>query len=113
MSCNHDVKTNFFPIYEVVRSFTFQAVGLVWLTWYFVQLPERSSENKWRATTSTKTIVTLDLQLYSKALQLESNLEIKNFVIELGELDVFTAFKMLEKIINGNGLDKAFKEALI
>ena len=62
----------------------------------------------------TKTIVTLDLQLYSKALQLESNSKIDNFVIRLGELHVvFTAFKMLGKIIDGSGLDKAFEEALI
>ena len=37
---------------------------------------------------STQTIVTFDLQLYSKALQLESNSEIDNFVIRLGELHV-------------------------
>ena len=80
---------------------------------YFVQLPERKSENKWLVTTSMKTIVTLDLQLYSKSLQFESNLEINNFVIGLCELDVFTAFKMLGKIVNGSGLYKAFEEALI
>ena len=62
----------------------------------------------------TQTIVTFDLQLYSKALQLESNSEIDNFVIRLGELHVvFTAFKMLGKIIDGSSLDKAFEEALI
>ena len=65
------------------------------------------------STTSTKTKVTLVLQVYSKALQLESNSEIDNFVIGLGELHVFTAFKMLGKIVNGSGLDKAFEEALI
>ena len=47
-------------------------------------------------------------------MQLESNSEINNFVIRLGELHVvFTAFKMLGKIIDGSGLDKAFEEALI
>ena len=35
-------------------------------------------------------------------------------VIRLGELHVvFTAFKMVGKIIDGSGLDKAFEEALI
>ena len=62
----------------------------------------------------TKTIVTFDLQLYSKALQLQLNSQIDNFVIRLGELHVvFTVFKMLGKLINGSGLDKAFEEALI
>ena len=62
----------------------------------------------------TKTILTFDLQLYSKVLQLESNSEINNFVIRLGELHVvFTTFKMLGKIIDGSGLDKAFEEALL
>ena len=61
----------------------------------------------------TKTIVTFDLQLCVKALQLESNSEIDNFAIRLGELNVvFTAFKMLGKIIDSSSLDKAF-EALI
>ena len=62
----------------------------------------------------TKTIVTIDLQLYSKALQLESNSEIDNFVIRLGESHVvFTTFKMLGKINDGSDLDKAFAEALV
>ena len=62
----------------------------------------------------TKTIVTFDLQLYFKALQLESNSKIGNFVIRLGKLYVvFTAFKVLEKVFDGSGLDKAFEEALI
>ena len=62
----------------------------------------------------TKTIVTFDLQLHSKALQLEPNSEIDNFVIWLGEWHVvFTAFKMLGKIIDSSGLDKALEEALI
>ena len=62
----------------------------------------------------TKTIVTFDLQLCSRALQLQLNSQIDNFVIRLGELHVvFTVFKMLGKLINGSGLDKAFEEALI
>ena len=45
---------------------------------------------------------------------MESNSEIDNFVIRPGELHVvFTASKMLGKVIDGNGLDKAFEEALI
>ena len=45
---------------------------------------------------------------------MESNSEINNFVIRFGELHVvFTAFKMLGKIIDGSGSDKTFKEALI
>ena len=55
----------------------------------------------------TKTVVTWDLQLYS-------NSEIYNFVLRPGELHVvFTAFKMLGKIIDISGLGKAFEEALI
>ena len=47
-------------------------------------------------------------------MQLESNSEIDNFVIRPGELHVvFTASKMLGKVIDGNGLDKAFEEAPI
>ena len=62
----------------------------------------------------SKTIITFYLQLHSKALQLESNSEIDNFVIRLGELHVaFTAFKTLGKITDDSSLDKAFKEALI
>ena len=62
----------------------------------------------------TKTIVTFDPQLHSKTWQLESSSQTDDFVLRLGELHVvFTAFKMLGKIIDGSGLDKAFEEALI
>ena len=45
---------------------------------------------------------------------MESDSEIDDFVIRLGELRVvFTAFKMLGKILDGSGLDEAFEEALI
>ena len=45
---------------------------------------------------------------------MQLNSQIDNFVIRLGELHVvFTVFKMLGKLINGRGLDKAFEEALI
>ena len=47
-------------------------------------------------------------------MQLESSSEIDNFVIKFGELRlVFTAFKMLGKINDVSGLDKAFEKALI
>ena len=62
----------------------------------------------------TKTIVTFNPQLHSKTWQLESSSQTDDFVLRLGELHVvFTAFKMLGKIIDGSGLDKAFEEALI
>ena len=62
----------------------------------------------------TKTTVTFDLQLHSKALQLGSNSEIDNLLVRLGELDVvFTAFKMLGKITDGSDLDKPFEKARI
>ena len=62
----------------------------------------------------TKTTVTFDVQLCSKALQLVSNSEIDNLLIRLGELHaVFTAFKMLGKITDYSGLDKTFEKALI
>ena len=45
---------------------------------------------------------------------MESSSEIDNFVIKFGELRlVFTAFKMLGKINDVSGLDKAFEKALI
>ena len=63
----------------------------------------------------TSTIVTFDLQLYSKAIQLQLNSDIDDsFVIRMGELHVvFTALKVLGKLIDGSGLDQAFEEALI
>ena len=63
---------------------------------------------------ATKTTVTFDLQMYSKALQLGSNSEIANHFIRLSELHfLVTAFKMLGKITDDSGLDKTFEEALI
>ena len=60
-----------------------------------------------------KTIVTLDLQLYSKCIQLQSRQDISpNFVIRMGELHVVFAFlKATGKHINNSGLDTAFTEA--
>ena len=61
------------------------------------------------------TIVTFDLQLYSKSIQLQLNSDWDDsFVIRLDELHVvFTAFKRLGKLINGSGLDQVFEEALL
>ena len=62
-----------------------------------------------------KTIVSLDLQLYSKCIQLQSNLKIsEQFIFRMGELHiVFAALKTLGKIIDGSGLDQSFIEARI
>ena len=63
----------------------------------------------------SSTIVTFDLQLYSKSIQLQLNSDLDDsFVIRLGELHVvFTAFKCLGKLINDSRLNQAFKEALL
>ena len=63
----------------------------------------------------SSTIVTFDLQLYSKNIQLQLNSDLDDsFVIRLGELHVvFTTFKCLGKLINGSRLNQAFKEALL
>ena len=60
-----------------------------------------------------KTIISLDLQLYSKCMQLRCKPEIKNnFVFRLGELHiVFAMLKVLGKYIDDSGLDKLFIEA--
>ena len=53
-----------------------------------------------------KTIVTLDLQLYGKCMELRRKNEIKdNFIFRLGELHIVFAFlKILGKYINCSGL---------
>ena len=55
-----------------------------------------------------KSIVTLDLQLYAKCMELRSKNEIKdNFIFRLGELYIVLAFlKVLVKYINCSGLDQ-------
>lgn len=60
-----------------------------------------------------KTIVTLDLQLYVKCMQLRKYEEIKdNYVFRLGELHtVFAMLKVLGKYIESSGLDTLFVEA--
>ena len=62
-----------------------------------------------------ETIASLDLQLYSKCIQLQSNLEIsKQFIFRMGELHiVFATLKNLGKIIDESGLDQSFIEARI
>ena len=53
-------------------------------------------------------MMTLDLQLYAKCIELRSKNEIKdNLIFRLGELHiVFTSLKVLGKYINCNGLDQ-------
>ena len=60
-----------------------------------------------------KTIVTLDLQLYSKCMQLREKNEIySNFVFRLGELHiVFAMLKVIGKYIENSGIDRLFVEA--
>ena len=60
-----------------------------------------------------KAIVSFDLQLYPKAIRLQVKPDIKNdFVLRMGELHiVFITLKVLGKLIDGSGLDQAFKEA--
>ena len=61
-----------------------------------------------------RTIVSLDLQLYSKCMKLRSDKEIKeNFIFRLGELHiVFAMLKVIGKYIEGSGVvDKVFTEA--
>ena len=62
---------------------------------------------------ATKTIISFDLQLYSKAIQLQQREDIQNnFVFRLGELlVVFYFIKTLGKMISGSSLDQAFIEA--
>ena len=61
----------------------------------------------------TKTVISFDLQLYSKAIQLQSKPDVnERFVFRIGELHVvFTVLKILGKLIDGSGLDQAFEEA--
>ena len=62
---------------------------------------------------SSKTIITLDLQLYSKALQLQARNEVKsNFIFRLGELHIVFAFlHAMGKYIECSGLDQILVEA--
>ena len=60
-----------------------------------------------------KTIISFDLQLYTKAIRLQVKPDIKNDVVfRLAELHiVLTTLKVIGKLIDGSGLDQAFKEA--
>ena len=60
-----------------------------------------------------KIVVSLDLQLYSKCIQLqEQNTLCKNFIFRMGELHVvITVLKVLGKIIHGSGMDQCFEGA--
>ena len=66
-------------------------------------------------TGNRRTIITLDLQLYAKCMQLREKKEIKdNFIFRLGELHtVFAMLKVLGKYIAQSGLDRLFIEARI
>ena len=60
-----------------------------------------------------RTIVTLDLQLYSKCMQMRERSDIKeNYIFRLGELHIVFAFlKVIGKYILGSGLDQMLIEA--
>ena len=60
-----------------------------------------------------RTIVSLDLQLYSKCMQLrEKDLVSRSFIFRLGELHVvFAMLKVIGKYICESGLDRLFVEA--
>ena len=64
-------------------------------------------------TGSKRTIVTLDLQLYSKCIQLREDKEIlDNYIFRLGELHiVFAMLKVLGKFIENSGIDRLFTES--
>ena len=82
--------------------------------WSYLYTALKSAQNL-NATVSSaeKTILSLDLQVYGKFIQLQLNLEIsQQFVFRNGELHiVFTALKTLEIIKDGSGLDQSFIEA--
>ena len=60
-----------------------------------------------------KTIVKLDLQLYSKYMQMRDKNEIKeNFIFRLGEFHIFSAFlKVIGKYFLGSDIDQMLNEA--
>ena len=62
---------------------------------------------------SSKTIVSLDLELYMKCIQLQSIWNINpHFIFRMGELHtVFCTGKVLEKIIDASGLDMSLSIA--
>ena len=62
-----------------------------------------------------KTVISFDLQLYAKCIQLQSSEGIAdNFVFRMGKLHtVFAMLHSIGKYIDSSGLDKAFIEAEI
>ena len=62
---------------------------------------------------SNRTIVTLDLQTYSKCVQMRERNDIKdNFIFRLGELHIsFAMLKVVGKYIDESGLDNVFQQA--
>ena len=62
---------------------------------------------------SSKTVISFDLLLYAKAIRLQVKSDIRgNYVFRIGELHVvFTSLKVLDKLIDGSGLDQAFEKA--
>ena len=62
-----------------------------------------------------KTIISMDLQLYNKCMQLKSRKEVNsNFIFRLGELHtVFAFLKVIGKYISNSGLDQLFIETNI
>ena len=65
------------------------------------------------STENQRLIISLDLQLYAKALQLKDKKDINsNFIFRLGELRVVFAFlKTMGKYIENSGLDQVFIES--
>ena len=62
-----------------------------------------------------KTIVSLDLQLYAKCMQLRKKKEIaENFVFRLGELHIaFAMLKVIGKYVDCSGIDRPYIESRI
>lgn len=62
---------------------------------------------------STKTIVTLDLQLYTMCVQLRSRKDVfDGFIFRMGELHVvFAMLKVIGKLITDSGVESLFVEA--
>ena len=60
-----------------------------------------------------KTIISFDLQLYIKAIMVQQRPDIENgFVCRMRELHVlFSALKVIGKLIDGSGLDQIFDKA--
>ena len=79
-----------------------------WSYWYTcLKLAEKLNT---LVSPAQKTIVSLDLQLYSKCIQLLSYLEIsQNLIFPFGDLHVmFAVLKTMGKIIDGSGLYQIF-----